>query len=109
MDVLGRHGAGAVITDTAGRRDCAHMHLAIPNALVRFVGNSLHPSDYQRIDDWVQRIGHYIEQGMEHLWFFVHQHEERSSPELATYFVNQLNAQHGLGLRAPMVVQPTLF
>ena len=35
---------GAVITDTAGRRDCAHMHLTIPKVFIRYVGNSLHPS-----------------------------------------------------------------
>ena len=32
---------GAVITDTAGRRDCAHMHLTIPKTFIRYVGNSL--------------------------------------------------------------------
>src|SRR5262249_50895624 len=37
---------GSVITDTAGRRDVLHMHLTIPRVFIRFVGNSLHPSDY---------------------------------------------------------------
>ena len=32
---------GIVITDTAGRRDCAHMNLTIPKAFIRYVGNSL--------------------------------------------------------------------
>ncbi len=39
-------GMGLIITDTAGRRDVVHMHLPVPRALIRFVGNSLHPTDY---------------------------------------------------------------
>ncbi|MFX7756133.1 DUF72 domain-containing protein, partial [Acinetobacter baumannii] len=33
---------GIVITDTAGRRECAHMHLTVPKTFIRYVGNSLH-------------------------------------------------------------------
>jgi hypothetical protein len=47
---------GAVITDTSGRRDCAHMHLTIPKAFIRYVGNSLHPTDYTRTDAWIERM-----------------------------------------------------
>lgn len=53
---LSDNNMGAVITDTAGRRDCAHMHLTVPKAFIRYVGNSLHPTDYTRSDVWVQRI-----------------------------------------------------
>jgi uncharacterized protein YecE (DUF72 family) len=41
---------GAIITDTAGRRDCAHMHVTIPKTFIRFVGNSLHKTDFPRIE-----------------------------------------------------------
>src|ERR1700712_5620696 len=47
-------GKGAIITDASGRRDCVHMELPTPHAFIRFVGNSLDPTDYRRIDDWVQ-------------------------------------------------------
>ncbi len=50
---------GAVITDTAGRRDCAHMHLSIQKTFIRYVGNSLHPTDYTRIDEVMQTIAKY--------------------------------------------------
>ena len=56
FDTLKKLKMGAVITDTSGRRDCAHMHLPIPKAFIRYVGNSLHPTDYTRIDDWVKRV-----------------------------------------------------
>jgi uncharacterized protein YecE (DUF72 family) len=39
-------GIGAVITDTAGRRDVLHMNLTVPKTFIRFVGNSLHPTDF---------------------------------------------------------------
>ncbi len=47
---LKNNNIGAIITDTAGKRACAHMHLTIPKTFIRFVGNSLHPTDYTRID-----------------------------------------------------------
>ena len=92
---------GAVITDTAGRRDCAHMHLSIPKAFIRYVGNSLHPSDYTRIDAWVKRIKYWLDNGLEELYFFMHMHDEATSPELTVYLVDKLNAACGLNLIKP--------
>lgn len=43
---------GTVISDTAGRRDCAHMELTTSEAVIRFVGNDLAPSDFTRMDQW---------------------------------------------------------
>ena len=66
---------GAVITDTAGRRDCAHMHLTIPKTFIRYVGNSLHETDYTRSDVWVQRIKYWLDRGLKELYFFMHMHD----------------------------------
>ena len=95
---------GAVITDTAGRRDCAHMNLSIPKAFVRYVGNSLHPSDYTRIDEWIKRIKYWLDNGLEELYFFMHMHDEATSPELTVYLVDKLNAACGLNLIKPKFV-----
>ena len=100
---------GAVITDTAGRRDCAHMHLTVPRAFIRFVGNSLHPSDYTRIDRWVERIRHWLDHGLEDLYFFMHMHDEATSPELTVYLVDRLNTACGLHLLKPQFLQRDLF
>ncbi|NCT94593.1 MAG: DUF72 domain-containing protein [Chitinophagaceae bacterium] len=102
---------GAVITDTSGRRDCAHMHLTIPKVFIRYVGNSLHPTDYTRVDAWIQRMGYWIEQGVEELYFFMHMHDETYSPELTVYMVDKLNAAYGLDLIKPRFYggQQTLF
>ena len=94
-------GIGAVITDASGRRDCAHMELSTPEAFIRFVGNGLHPTDYQRVDDWVQRMHSWIEKGISEIWFFMHQHDERYSPQLCDYVIKQLNAVCGLSVKGP--------
>ncbi len=101
---------GAVITDTSGRRDCAHMHLTVPKAFIRYVGNSLHPTDYARIDEWIARIKNWIEQGVEEVYFFMHMHDEAFSPELTVYMVDKLNKSCDLNLQKPKFVEPqTLF
>jgi uncharacterized protein YecE (DUF72 family) len=84
-------GIGAVITDTAGRRDVLHMQLTIPKTFVRFVGNSLHPSDYTRIDQWATRLKKWMDAGVEDIYFFMHMHNEATSPELTQYVVEKFN------------------
>lgn len=96
---------GAVITDTAGRRDCAHMELTVPKTIIRFVGNSLHPTDYARADAWVARMQYWLSKGLEELYFFMHMHDEALSPELTVYMMDKLNAAGGYGLIKPQFVQ----
>jgi uncharacterized protein YecE (DUF72 family) len=95
---------GAVITDTAGRRDCAHMHLTIRKAFIRYVGNSLHESDFTRCDAWIERMKYWIDKGVEELYFFMHMHDEATSPELTVYLVDKMNAAMGLNLIKPTFV-----
>ena len=101
---LQNNNMGAVITDTAGRRDCAHMHLTIPKAFIRYVGNSLHPSDYPRTDAWVKRMKYWLDHGLEELYFFMHMHDEATSPELTVYLVDKLNKECGLNLIRPKFI-----
>lgn len=95
---------GAVITDTSGRRNCAHMQLPIPKAFIRYVGNSLHPTDYTRIDGWTERIQYWLNNGLQELYFFMHMHDEATSPELTVYLVDKLNAACGLQLEKPAFI-----
>ena len=97
---------GAVITDTAGRRDCAHMYLTIPKTFIRFVGNSLHESDFPRIHDWVDRIKYWLDNGMKEVYFFIHMHDEATSPELSSYVIDRLNKICGLNLTRPKFITP---
>ncbi len=104
FNTLYKLGIGAVITDTAGRRDCCHMHLTTPTTFIRFVGNSLHPTDYTRIDDWVKRIKNWIDCGLQELYFFMHMHDEAYSPELSVYLAEQLNKKCKLEVMMPKFV-----
>lgn len=96
--------AGSVITDAAGRRDCVHMRLTTPEAFIRFVGNGLHPSDYTRVDDWVNRIHQWMQSGINNVYFFMHQHEELHSPELSKYVIEQLNLKCATNIPVPQFV-----
>jgi uncharacterized protein YecE (DUF72 family) len=89
-----------IIVDTAGRRDLLHMRLTTPTAFVRYVGAN-HTSDYTRLDDWIERLGIWFENGLKYLYFFVHQNIEKESPLLSAYFINKLNKKYGLNVRGP--------
>jgi uncharacterized protein YecE (DUF72 family) len=107
FEFLSANNIGAVITDTAGRRDCAHMNLTIPKAFIRYVGNSLHPSDYTRSDVWVQRLKYWLDHGLQELYFFIHMHDEGTSPELTVYLIDKLNKECGLNLIKPRFIGDT--
>jgi len=93
---------GFVITDTAGRRDCAHLHLTTPKVFIRFVGNNLHKSDYLRADDWINRIKFWVNNGIEEIYFFIHMQNEATSPPLTVYMVEKLNVACGLKVIKPI-------
>lgn len=101
---LSANKMGAVITDTAGRRDCAHMHLTVPKAFIRYVGNSLHNTDYTRIDAWIQRMKYWLDKGLEELYFFMHMHDEATSPELTVYLADKMKEVCKVDLIRPQFI-----
>lgn len=107
FDYCQENNFGTVLTDTAGRRDCLHMELTRPDAFIRFVGNSLHTTDYTRIDEWVKRIAKWMKEGINDVYFFMHQHDELYSPELIKYLIDELNAKNKLSIKAPVFVEET--
>jgi len=109
FDTLREMNIGAVITDTASRRDCAHMELTVPKSFIRYVGNSLHETDYTRIDAWIDRMKYWLSNGLQELYFFMHMHDEAFSPELTVYLVDKMNAECRLHLPKPHFVQTSLF
>ncbi|MBP6025358.1 DUF72 domain-containing protein [Ferruginibacter sp.] len=104
MSTLAAMNMGIVITDTAGRRECAHMYLTIPKVFIRYVGNSLHATDYTRCDAWIERMKYWLDNGLQELYFFMHMHDEATSPELTVYLVDKMNAACGLNLIKPTFV-----
>ncbi|EIJ43648.1 hypothetical protein BegalDRAFT_2813 [Beggiatoa alba B18LD] len=99
--VLAEKQIATVITDVAGRRDVLHQYLSTSTAFIRFVGNALDPTDYQRIDEWVTCLSTWIHHGLENLYFFAHEPDNTLSPQLAHYFITQLNQRCGLQIPLP--------
>jgi len=99
-ELLEKNDMTNIIVDTAGRRDMLHMRLTNSIAFIRYVGAN-HPSDVERLDDWIERIKKWKKEGLEKLYFFVHQNDEVESPLLATYFIERLNKELKLDLKVP--------
>lgn len=98
-------GVGTIISDTSGRRDAVHMELTTTDAVVRFVGNDLDPTDYKRMDDWTDRIKTWADQGLRSLWFFMHQNNEKHVPQACVYLIDKLNEKLGTQIQPPILIR----
>ena len=101
FDLLEERAAIAVITDTAGRRDVVHQRLTSNTLMVRFVGNSLDPSDFKRLEAWVEKLADWTARGLRTVYFCLHQPDESHNVELARFLIQRLNERLGLALRPP--------
>ena len=99
--LLKSKNVATVITDVAGRRDILHMRLTNNICVVRFVGNGLHPTDYTRIDDWVQQLKIWFEMGLQKVYFFTHEPDNLLAPELALYMVEKMKEHCDVITRGP--------
>lgn len=113
LQVLHELGVGTVMSDVAGRRDVLHLSLTNDTVVLRFVGNELHPTDFSRVDAWVQQLKKWYSQGLNMAYIFVHCGENLYAPELTKYWIEQLNLHCGLTLTPPRIqpqmVQGSLF
>ncbi len=110
--VLQDNEVANIIIDTAGRRDLIHMRLTTPTAFIRFVGCNKHEIDFKRLDEWAKRIAIWKGEGLQHLYFFLHENEEKHSAILAAHFIQSLNKAAGLDLEPPTLFNrpaPTLM
>ena len=107
--LLEENNIANIIVDTAGRRDMLHMRLTSDTAFVRYVGANA-DSDYARLDDWLERIKLWKEEGLKNLYFFVHQNVELASPLLSAYFIEKINEAFGTEIHVPVMAETkTLF
>lgn len=102
MDLFEKHNVTNIIVDTAGRRDLLHMRLTTPTAFIRYVGANA-DSDYTRLDDWIEHIKLWKKEGLENLYFFVHQNIEKASPLLSAYFIEALNKEFKMNIHVPVM------
>ncbi|MBI1182811.1 DUF72 domain-containing protein [bacterium] len=92
-------------TDNTERRDMLHMYLSNNKVYIRLMGNKLHPSDYQRIDNWIERLNIWIDKGLDTVYFYVNQPTpvKGNAFELVTYFAQRFNEVVGTNLRIPKI------
>ncbi|HMQ48023.1 MAG TPA: DUF72 domain-containing protein [Saprospiraceae bacterium] len=96
LALLQQYQRVAVITDVAGRRDVLHMGISAPQTMIRFVGNGLDKTDFERIDEWAQRLKEWYDNGLESAYFFTHEPDNILAPQLSAYLwqVSQIQLPH---------------
>jgi uncharacterized protein YecE (DUF72 family) len=104
-EILERYDVSNIVVDTAGRRDLMHMRMTSSSAFIRYNGAN-HESDYSRMDDWIDRLEEWVKQGLQNIYFFVHQNIEKASPLLSAHFIEKANERFGTELKIPQLVNP---
>ena len=106
---------GAVISDTAGRRDAVHMRLTAPFLLLRFGGYEGHPTDAFRLQEWADRIARWSAGGsLREVHLLVHQPDSVLTPETCAQFLQICRDQpfvlfrEGLSQASADVQPPTI-
>ena len=84
-----------MITDTPGVREVCHQQLTSENIFIRFVGNSLHLTDFSRLDQWAERVGDLISRKRT-IAFFIHQPIEGDGVALTKHFQTKLRPYNDL-------------
>lgn len=109
-NILEQYNITNAIVDAAGRRDLLHMRMTTDTAFIRYNGAN-HESDYTRLEDWVDRLEEWVAQGLQNIYFFVHQNIEKASPLLSAHFIKMVNDRFGNNLEIPHLAkeQQTLF
>ncbi len=56
------------------------------------------------MSEWVEQIAVWKEQGLQKLYFYVHQNIEEASPLLSAYFIEKLNKKLSVEIHIPMMM-----
>lgn len=97
-------GIGAVISDTAGRRDALHMAVTASHVVVRFGGYEGHPIDQFRLGQWADWIAQSASLGVREYYLLVHEPDSIHTPQTCRNFTLALKD----GLRRNTVVPKNL-
>ena len=103
-----KHNITNIIVDTPGRRDMLHMRLTTPNAFVRYVSSN-NESDFERLNDWLKHLNEWKKNGLQNLYFFVHQNIEKSPRLLSAYFIEKLNKEWDTNINVPVMRQDQML
>jgi uncharacterized protein YecE (DUF72 family) len=111
VDLLKKQHMVAVMSDVAGRRDVLHQTLTTPSTFIRFRGYIQETNNYTRLNAWIERLKQWWEQGLNQVYFILHETEKAFCIDLALYLAKALNQQMGLQVPVPCLVgqQGSLF
>lgn len=99
FELFQKSNTHVVITDVAGRRDVLHVSIPTNRVMIRFIGNNMHPTDKERIQEWVFRLRTWIKLGIKEINFFIHQSDNNKlAPDLISFFVDSMNRECSLHL-----------
>ena len=94
-------GIGAVICDTASRRDALHMRVTAPFVIVRFGGYDGHKSDLVRLENWADWIKENSSNGIESFYFLVHQTDSVYTPQTCIEFADLVKKKLDIKVKSP--------
>ncbi len=101
--ILRKHNTPWIISDTAGERGVIHQVLTSDSIFIRFSGCDSPDIDKKRINDWVDRIKLWHDQGVREVYWYAHNIPEEKTPIYAAYFLKQMNSKLGLNNDVPKV------
>lgn len=107
-EYLQKRHIGLVILDVAGRRDLVHSTITAPFTMIRFIGNDLDPSDERRMVEWAKKLKVWSDQGLQDVFFFIHEPDDLLAPQMTQVVIKHLNQQAQAGLR-PLDLGATQF
>jgi hypothetical protein len=79
------------------------MLLTVPKVMIRFVGNQGHPTDYNRLGAWADRLANWYACGLEAAYFFLHLGDETLVPAFSRYAGQLLKEKTELETAVPVL------
>ncbi len=104
LSMFEKYGKHTVITDVAGRRDVLHMGLSSATTMVRFVGNGMVKSDFDRASHWIDRWQIWHQLGLRELYLFPHQPDNILAPDMSAHFYQKLADLSWVDTRGPAMI-----
>ena len=92
VNMLATHHLGTVITDTALHRELVHASLSSSRVMIRFASNDMHPSDELRMDQWVERLKVWYQNGMKEIFLSVHAEDPLAEISATRLFIQKINS-----------------
>lgn len=105
FSVMRRHNISALMSDVSGRRDVLHMRMTSDTMIVRLVGNSLDKTDFQRMEEWVERMDTWFKNGLKEFHFWLHQPENIKTADMAVFLIEKLQEKGYKNLEKPKIIQ----